>query len=363
MRRAGGSACLRGACAVLAAFLGVVVDAGWGARPGAGVSMALGGGDARAQAGGGEHPEGPPPIAPEEIGTWRFRDPGRPHKAVVIGGSVSAWPRGGYSQFLEAACPRVEIVNKGKARIGARQLRERFTKQVLRNARVRAQRGDFASFTLIFHGGLNSVGTPGLTNEQIRKTFVAAHKHHMRVIALSLNPWGSPRRWRGAKGLRSFWHTRQAVDFVLGKLSPAEALGRYARGRSQPGWVAGELPDVGVDLYDSPLRDASAPLLAAAPVTRALRVDKKLRRRLAAVPEGEREATFAGWVETARSLPRWWMRRELRGFDDIHPNLEGHRVIAELMCPKLPPEWACQCEALAKMQWYSKRGGLAPRVP
>jgi len=317
---------------------------------------------ARAQAGGGEHPEGPPPIAPEEVGTWRFRDPARPHKAVVIGGSVSAWPRGSYSQFLEAACPRVEIVNKGKARIGARQLRERFTKQVLRNLRLRAQRKDFASFTLLFHGGLNSVGTPTLTNEQIRKTFVAAHKHGLRVIALSLNPWGSPRRWRGGKGLRSFWHTRLAVDFVLGRLDPADALGRYARKRTSPGWVDGELPDGAIDLYDSPLRDAEAPLLAAAPVTRALRADKRLRKRLAAVPEGEREATFARWVETARALPRWWMRRDLRAFDDIHPNLEGHRIIAQLVCPKLPAEWGCQCDALAKMRWDVKAGGLTPRV-
>lgn len=323
---------------------------------------AASGSTARAQAGDAPGRGGLPPIAPEEVGTWGFRQAGRPHKAVVIGGSVSAWPRGSYSQFLEAACPRVEIVNKGKARIGARQLRERFTKQVLRNARIRAHRSEFASFTLIFHGGLNSVGTPGLANEQLRKTFVAAHKRGMRVIALSLNPWGSTRRWRGGKGLRSLWHTRQAVNFVLGRLTPAQALGRYARGRTEQGWIAGELPDVGVDLYDSSLRDAAAPLLEPDVVTRALRADKRLRRRLKAVPEAEREATFASWVETARSVPRWWMRRDLRAFDDIHPNLEGHRIIAELACPKLPAAWGCQCDALAKMRWDVKAGGLTPRV-
>ena len=61
----------------------------------------------------------------ERPGTWRFKKADRPVKAVIVGGSVSAWPRGGYGQFLQAACSRVEVVNRGKAKLGAKALRKR----------------------------------------------------------------------------------------------------------------------------------------------------------------------------------------------------------------------------------------------
>ena len=35
--------------------------------------------------------------------------------------------------------------------------------------------------------------------------------------------------------------------------------------------------------------------------------------------------------------------REYRGFDHVHPNRDGHRVIAETACPQLPPSWGCHC--------------------
>ena len=37
---------------------------------------------------------------------------------------------------------------------------------------------------------------------------------------------------------------------MMGRLSPEVALGKYAEGRT--GWHASELPDIAVDLYDSP---------------------------------------------------------------------------------------------------------------
>ena len=39
-------------------------------------------------------------------------------------------------------------------------------------------------------------------------------------------------------------------------------------------------------------------------------------------------------------------RKELQGFDPIHPNKQGHRLIAEILCPSLPDNWDCDCEAL-----------------
>ncbi|MDP6945647.1 MAG: hypothetical protein QF464_15970, partial [Myxococcota bacterium] len=109
----------------------------------------------------------------ERPGRWRFKSEDRPVKAVVVGGSVSAWGRGGYSQFLQATCARVEIVNRGKARLGARALRQRFSKQVLRNRRIDVSAHE--SFWLIFHGGLNSISTPLSTNRNVARALKAAH--------------------------------------------------------------------------------------------------------------------------------------------------------------------------------------------
>jgi hypothetical protein len=46
---------------------------------------------------------------------------------------------------------------------------------------------------------------------------------------------------------------------------------------------------------------------------------------------------------TAAEIPRWFLREELRSFDHIHPNSEGHRLIAEAACPRLPASWGCEC--------------------
>ena len=51
-------------------------------------------------------------------------------------------------------------------------------------------------------------------------------------------------------------------------------------------------------------------------------------------------------AEELSRLPRWYMRKELQGFDPIHPNKQGHRLIAEILCPSLPDNWDCHCEAL-----------------
>ena len=47
----------------------------------------------------------------------------------------------------------------------------------------------------------------------------------------------------------------------------------------------------------------------------------------------------------AASVPQWWLREDLRAFDHIHPNSEGHALISALMCPSLPESWGCACPA------------------
>ncbi len=298
---------------------------------------------------------------PEPVGTWRFREDDRPVKVVIIGGSVSAWPKGGFGEFVEAACPRVEVVNRGKARLGALQLKKRFQKQVLQNRRVDPK--SYESMWMIFNGGLNSVGMPERTNGWVADVLKAAKGAGIGTIALSIGPWGddSDRRWRGAGGLHYQDVTRLAVDYLMGRVSPEVAFGPEAAGRAE--YEAGEQPDIAVDLYDSELRDKGAALRDEEVTRRQVSLDHKVRSELAAIPdEAARAARLDALVAQARELPRWYLREELRAFDRIHPNLDGHRVIAETMCPKLPAAWGCQCAALPNIVWSAEARGLAPRV-
>jgi hypothetical protein len=298
---------------------------------------------------------------PEPVGTWRFRAEDRPVKVVVIGGSVSAWPKGGFGEFVEAACPRVEVVNRGKARLGALQLKKRFQKQVLQNRRVDPK--SYESMWMIFNGGLNSVGMPERTNGWVADVLKAAKEAGIGTIALSIGPWGddSDRRWRGAGGLRYQDVTRLTVDYLLGRVSPADAFGTEAAGRAE--YEAGERPDIAVDLYDSALRDKDAALRDEEPTRRQVSLDRAVKAELAAIPdEAARAARLDALVQQARELPRWYLREALRAFDHIHPNLDGHRVIAETMCPKLPAAWGCQCATLPNIAWSGEARGLAPRA-
>jgi lysophospholipase L1-like esterase len=301
------------------------------------------------------------PIAPETVGTWKFQRADRPLKVIVLGGSVTAWPKGNFGQFLEASCPRIEVVNRGKARIGAAQLRERLVKQVLQNRVVKVK--DQEAVWLVFQGGLNSVGTPETTNREVARIFKLASQAGIRTIGLTLSPWGSfhdKSRWRYARGLEMQRHTRLAVDFVMRRLTPPEALGSYARGRERDGWDPGELPDLAVDLYDSALRDREAPLWEEREVRPRVKTDPWVKGELARLAPESRAAALEAFVAKARELPRWFLRKDLQAFDPIHPHMEGHRIIAQAICQKLPPEWGCQCAALASMRWG--KDGLEPVV-
>ncbi len=302
---------------------------------------------------------GKPKIAAEKRGRWTFEDSARPVKAVLIGGSVAAWPRGGFAQFLEAACPRLEIRRRAKARIGAKQLHERFTKQVLKNRRLRLE--DHAEVWLIFMGGLNSIGTPRRTNRYVARTLQDAHRAGLKTMGLTVGPWGSERdrRFKEAAGLRYHHNTRLSVDFTMGRLKPGEAFGAKREGTD---FEPGELPDIAVDLYGSPLRDAGAP-----PRERTRRLerlvakDKWVKGQLRPLPRGERPARLETLVQEALALPARYLRAELQAFDHIHPNLEGHRIIAQEACAVAPPSWGCQCGAIAAMTWDAK-AGLSPVV-
>lgn len=297
----------------------------------------------------------PKPGVDEPVGTWAFQTT-RPVKAVVAGGSIAAFVGAGFGDQLQGACRNLEVVNIAKARYSAWAVMKRFEAQVLRNPNIDPKTHETWAFVL---GGLNSVGNPEKTNADVLALYRMARDAGFKVVGLSLSPWGSEsdtKRWAGFAGVGRQDNTRKAVDFVMGRLTPAEALGRYAEGRTA--WRPGDLPDVAVDLYDSPLRDRDAPLRPAGPLEASVDTDTLASKRLAAVPESQRKAERKRLVEQARALPRWYLRPDLHSFDSIHPNREGHRIIAAQICRKAPATWGCDCTALEA----SANGGARPAL-
>jgi lysophospholipase L1-like esterase len=144
----------------------------------------------------------------------------------------------------------------------------------------------------------------------------------------------------------------------MGRLTPKQAFGRSAAET----FLEGERPDLVVDLYDSGLRDAEAALRDEAPNRRRLRYDKELRRSLRKLPKEEADLSMERSVEQALEMPRWFMKKDLQAFDHIHPNMEGHRLIAQTVCPSLPETWACQCDRLSELSWDREQRSLTPVV-
>lgn len=279
---------------------------------------------------------------------WRFVLHSRRVKVVVLAGSIGAWRDEPYARLIHNWCGNAEVRNLSRVGFGASQLFGRFQREVLTNPRVPLRSQDNEMW-LLWNGGLNSASAAHRTNHYIRRTFREAHRRGMRVIGLTLTPWGSlddRRRWAGAAGLETYQSTRRIVDFVMGRLSPRAALGAYVSQRDDEAdapWNEQELADVRIDLYDSVLRDREAPLRDVSEMRRTLERDARMRRVLEPLSEQARELRLEASARELAELPRWFLRDEYRGFDSVHPNREGHRAIAEAICPQLPASFGCQC--------------------
>lgn len=294
-------------------------------------------------------PAGPvavePPVEPPP--TWRFRHDDKPVKVVVLAGSIGAWPRQPYAEQLERICTRVEVRNISKTGLGALALKQRFDQQVIDNPHLRWN-DEGQEHWLVFGGGLNSVGSPRSTNHHMRRLFEVAHRRGLQVVALTLTPWGDDRdkRWRGVEGLKSKHTTQAVVDFTMGRLTPEQALGALASKRrvaADAPWDPSEIPDIAIDLYDSPLRDRDAALRDHDEMYALLAKSKEWQRAHNELDALQRENKLEADVQVVEEIPRWYMRTELRSFDHIHPNEQGHRLMAAVMCPSLPESWGCAC--------------------
>ncbi|MCA9651268.1 MAG: SGNH/GDSL hydrolase family protein [Myxococcales bacterium] len=325
----------------LVALLGLVPD------PARAHSSATTEGSARieAEAQPAEPAEEAAPVEP----TWRWRQDDKPVKVVVLAGSIGAYRSHPYSEQLQEMCSNVEVRNISQTGLGAWALRKHFEQQVLDNSRLRWN-VDGEEYWLVFGGGLNSVGNPKGNVYHMVRLFELAHRRGMKVMGLTIGPWGdeSDKRWRGLEGLRSKRNTLHSVDFVLGTLTPAEAMGSYVEKRrvdADAPWDRSELPDVAVNLYDSRLRDRDAEPRDLEPMRELLRKDKGWAKAHAELDELQRETKLEADAQEAAELPRWFLRKELRSFDHIHPNADGHRIIAETICPTAPASWGCACPA------------------
>lgn len=282
-------------------------------------------------------------FACESDPTWSFQDPSRRVKVVLLAGSIGAFQDRPYARLLYERCSNVEIRNLSRVGFGAQQLYGVFQREVLRNPHF-PRAADGTEQWLVWNGGLNSAVVWARTNRFIRRTFVEAHARGMRVVGLSLTPWGAfdDDRWSGARALETHDSTQRIVDFVMGRGAPNALLGTYASDRrgAADAYTTEELADVRVDLYDSDMRDRGATPRDVDEMRRAIRRDG---RWLAAVPEAERPARLESDAVRLSEMGRWFLRREYRGFDDVHPNREGHAHLAQLICPSLPASWGCRC--------------------
>jgi len=284
----------------------------------------------------------------EPVGRWRYKDDSRPVKVIIIGGSLAHWGKGNFGAFLAQSCRNVDVKNRAKTGYGAPKLKLRFRRQFLKNRLVKLQDDRF-EYWLLFQGGLNSIYSPEMTIKFTSEMFALAHQQNVKVVALSLTPWGSnsSKKWRGLSGLDRHDKTRKVVRFVMGELPRNEGLGSYVtpKDKDRSEWYPGELADISINLFDGPLRHKEATVRSREGLWKRLSRSKRWRKKY---PDLEATATRAS------EIPRWFLRPELQAFDHIHPGTEGHRIIAQQTCPKLPESWGCDCSIIDKLQWTAK---------
>ena len=292
--------------------------------------------------------EAAPPEVVEPPATWRFKHDDKNVKVVVLAGSVGAFWGQSYAREVERMCSNVEVKNIAKVGYGAYPLKKHFRKQVLDNRRLNLKQ-EGKEYWLVYGGGVNSIGTPHSNNHHVKATIVAAkHLAGMKVVELTQSPWGDERdrRWRGIAGLGARKRSKLVADFIMQRLTPEEALGSYASqrpgGKTGP-WDPLEVPDISIDLYDSPLRDKDATPRDLDKMRELVRKDPEWRRETKHLTEEQRAAQLEVDAQLLADVPRWYLRRELHSFDHIHPNEKGHAIIAATMCPSLPPSWGCTC--------------------
>lgn len=241
-------------------------------------------------------------------GTWSFKDQSKKVKIVVTGGSLSQMDyfATGYGKWVAAACRNVEVVNIAEVACNSSDILKKFDARVLQNKNVDLGAPGL-EYWMMLQGGLNNVSDPNRVNADFMELFQTVHAKGMKVFGVTLVPWGNPakdKRWKGANAKKYQAWTKQCVDWMMGRLTPQEALGRLCPA-GKTSFAKADLPDVTLNLFDTPLLD--------------------------------------------KGSQYGHMKKELTK-DGIHPLAEGHRMFIEHACTKglLPRSWGCDCACLRK---------------
>lgn len=241
-------------------------------------------------------------------GTWTFQDPSKKIKIIVTGGSMSQMDyfAMGYGRWVARICKNVEVVNIAEVSCNSSDIQKKFQSRVLDNRNLDLD-ATGVEYWMMIQGGLNNVSNPNRVNKDFMELFRTVHSKGMKVVGLTLVPWGRPgkdKRWKGESAKKYQAWTRQCVDWMMGRLTPTEALGKLCPA-GKTSFSRDELPDVAINLFDTPLLDKKSPY-------------------------GN-------------------MRSDMTK-DGIHPLSEGHRVIVEYACDKglLPSSWGCDCSCARK---------------
>lgn len=266
-------------------------------------------------------------------------------RAVVLGGSISKYFKGNYGEFLQHGCKNLEVVNRAKVGLGGAALLGRLQDDILGDAALMEELQGAPEAWLFFQGGLNSVGSPAATSLHLSRIFGVAAGAGLRTMVLGLTPWGeeADRRFEGWQGMATVRATRKVNAYLSGHLTPDEALGKVGGDRPHA-WMRGELPEIAVDLWEAGLRDADAPLRPLEP----------LAASFDASPYRKETARRAALIAEARAVPRHFLRPDLRDFDHVHPNTDGHRLMALATCRKAPASWGCDCRRIERARWKGK---------
>jgi hypothetical protein len=285
---------------------------------------------------------------------WKFKDEEKPVKVIVLAGSIGAKRREAYHNQLQGVCSATEFVNLSKVGHAVQGLIGIWQREVSENRRLARSRSPEEERWALFGGGLNNIGTRGHYSaaHYMLKLFSRMKRDGFRVIATSVSPWGDNEddRWEGYSGLLVHRTSLALAGFLAGDLTPSDALGRYLRYRrkSLPGeqFEAAELPARSINLYTSSLRENGTRKNDFERGRKMLLRSRSWRKSTRKMTGAARAVRLQQDAEELAALPQWYLRPELQGFDPIHPNARGHRLMASVICPELPDSWRCDCNAL-----------------
>ena len=132
---------------------------------------------------------------------------------------------GKYLDYLQKRCPDSRFDNYGRGGEMVNQMRRRFARDVLGRG---LKKGAKPAYTdVIIFGGVNDMysdltakRTPSKIERDLKRMYDMAHAHHIRVIAVTVSPWGGFHRYynqrRGCATLRvNAWiRSRKSVGLV-----------------------------------------------------------------------------------------------------------------------------------------------------